>query len=330
MAMNLVSNVYNFSHHRSNVVTSNLLIHQHECYELYYMVSGNMHFIYDGTEYALSPHTLLLVVPGALHGIQVLTEETYDRYTFHFVPQAFPRERQAPLFRLLPNLKTVRNRTSPIPFFLEDCKSLSVQPVLDAILALPDQFSDPEAQRFLASSLLEGLLIRLYLSRAKNPSFQPPRPVKEDPPELAQILDYLRRHPSEHISLARLSERFFISRSQLNNLFQRYYHTSVMDYVSSQRLSYARKLLQSGIPAVEAASAIGYADYSTFYRAYSRYFGHAPAQDKGSPGEGTATPGWSAVIPFADPEESMRTLSHLDKAEFPDISFENNAYDPLE
>lgn len=330
VAMSLVSNVCNFSHHRSNVPTSNLLIHQHDCYELYYMVSGDMHFIYDGTEYALAPHTMILVVPGALHGIQVLSEETYERYTFHFVPQIFPRERQDFMLRLLPNLNTVRSRTSPIPFFLEHCEKLPVLSVLQTILALPDRHSDPAVQRFFSSSLLESLLIQLYLAEAKKPSFQPPRPTAEDPPELAQILDYLRRHPNERITLARLSERFFISRSQLNNLFQRYYHTSVMDYVASQRLSYGRKLLQSGIPAAEAASYIGYGDYSTFYRAYQRHFGHPPAEDKGNPNEGSHTSGWASSILFADPEEPMKASGISDQAEFPDISFENNAYDPLE
>ena len=143
VAMSLVSNVCNFSHHRSNVATSNLLIHQHDAYELYYMVSGNMHFIYDGTEYALAPHTMILVVPGALHGIQILSEETYERYTFHFVPQIFPRERQDFMLRLLPNLNTVRSRTSPIPFFLEHCEKLPILSVLETILALPDRHSDP-------------------------------------------------------------------------------------------------------------------------------------------------------------------------------------------
>ena len=330
MPMGLVSNVYNFSRHRSNVKTANLLIHQHDCFELYYMVSGNMHFIYDGTEYALSPHTMILIAPGALHGIQILSEETYDRYTFHFVPQLFPRERQSMLLRLLPTLKTVRSRSSPIPFFLEHCEHTAIQPALDSILNLPNQQSDPDTQRFFASSILEGLLVNLYLRQAARPSFPPPRLAVEDPPELAPVLDYLRRHPEERLTLSHLSERFFVSRSQLNNLFQRYYHTSVMDYIASQRLSYARKLLQSGMPATEVAVTIGYADYSTFYRAYHHHFGHPPTQDKRSPGDSGMGSGWAQVIPFADSEDSVRAEIVSEKAEFPDISFEDNAYDPLE
>ena len=87
MPGNLVSDHCNFSYHRSNAATSAFLIHQHDCYELYYYISGDLRFLYDGTEYAPAPHTMFLVVPGVLHGIHVLSDTTYERYTFHFTPR---------------------------------------------------------------------------------------------------------------------------------------------------------------------------------------------------------------------------------------------------
>ena len=319
----LKSSCYNFSYHRSNATTPDFLIHQHDCYELYYYVSGDMRFLYDGTEYALSPHTLILVVPGALHGIRVFSEQVYERYTFHFTSGIFSREREGLLLRLLPTLESVRKRNSYIPFFLEGCDRYPIRKKLDTILSLPDLDSGPENEHILASSLMEALLIHLYLIHAKDASLASPRPAEKDPPELAEIMDYLRRHPSERITLDRLSRRFYISRSQLNNLFQRHYHTGVMGYITLQRLSYAQKLLRSGIPAAEAAAAIGYSDYSTFYRAYLRHMGHSPADDKGN-----ADIEWNGS-PFG-PEFAMEAYGSRSTDKFPDISFENNAYDPLE
>ena len=112
MPGSLVSDHCNFSYHRSNAATSAFLIHQHDCYELYYYISGDLRFLYDGTEYAPAPHTMFLVVPGVLHGIHVLSDTTYERYTFHFTPRFFARERQDLLHRLLPNLESVRKRAS--------------------------------------------------------------------------------------------------------------------------------------------------------------------------------------------------------------------------
>ena len=84
--------------------------------------------------------------------------------------------------------------------------------------------------------------------------------------------------------------------------------------------------------AADVALTIGYTDYSTFYRAYSKHMGHPPNQDK-SGGSGDIHSDeveWSAVIPFRDPVEAMRTERALQQKTLPDIGFENNAYDPLD
>ena len=84
--------------------------------------------------------------------------------------------------------------------------------------------------------------------------------------------------------------------------------------------------------AADVALTIGYTDYSTFYRAYSKHMGHPPNQDKsGSSGDMHSDDvEWSAVIPFRDPVEAMRTERALQQKTLPDIGFENNAYDPLD
>ena len=180
--------------------------------------------------------------------------------------------------------------------------------------------------------LFQALIVRLYLACAGS-SIQMPALAEDDPPELASVLDYLRRHPSDRITLETLSERFFISRSHLNNLFRKYFHTSVMTYVTGQRLSYAQKLLLSGMSAAEAASAVGYTDYSTFYRSYSKHFGHPPGADKAATEDARDTQMLNLMgrIGFVDPITAMQAQSPLEQpADFPDIGFANNEYAPLE
>lgn len=329
MENRILSEVYNFAHLQSEVATPGFLIHSHDCYELYYFVRGNMQYLYDGTEYTLEPDTMLFISPGVIHGIRVLSDAPYDRYTFHFVPAFFAKERRNAITELLPTITTVRNRTSPFPFYIEHAARFHVQERLDEILSLSRK--SKETQMFLTPILMESLIVSLYLSSSGGiPSM--PHFAKPVPHELAEILDYIRRHPSDRITVEKLSSRFFISRTHLNNLFRRHFQTSVMDYVTGQRLSYAQKLLISGMPAAEVASTIGYSDYSTFYRAYSKHMGHPPNQDKGTEsteGEGKELD-WSTVIPFEDPTEAMHAERALRQTILPDIGFENNVYDPLD
>ncbi len=326
LPLQIVSNTCNFSHHQSRAATSNFLIHTHKCYELYYFVSGNLVFLYDGTEYTLSPHTLLLIAPSVLHGIHVQSELPYERYTFHFVPAFFAKERQEKIVSILPSLESVRSGTATLPFMFENADRLHIQSDLDDILALSGR--DEASQHFLCPVLLESLLIRLYIA-VSDASRPLPSFPQHDPPGLGGVLDYIRRHPSDKITLDSLSEQFFLSRSQLNNLFRKYFHTSVMNYVTTQRLSYAQKLLISGMSASEVALTVGYTDYSTFYRSYTKHIGHPPVTDKGT-GPREHDVGWTSEISFADRFASFPASDTLSATELPDISFSNNAYDPLE
>ena len=329
MEYQIISDYYNFARHTSEVVTDKYLIHNHDCYELYYIVRGDMTYLYDGNEYPLSPHTLLLIPPGVIHGIQIHSKAPYERYTFHFVPSFFAKERQTAILQLLPTMETARSRTSPIPFFIEHADRFHVQERLEEILSL--SLKSKETEHFLAPILMESLLVSLYLSGSEGmqsiPNFNQPVPK-----ELAEILDYLRRHPSDKITLEKLSSRFYISRSQLNNLFRKYFDTSVMDYVTGQRLSYAQQLLYNGMPAASVAATIGYTDYSTFYRAYTKHIGHPPTRDKGPRGnaEDEGIQGFLNGVPFNDPTEAMRSERVLRQTKLPDIGFDNHAYDPLD
>ena len=329
MPQSLELETCNFSHHLSHTATSGYLIHSHDCYELYYIVEGDLCFLYDGAEYTLKPHTLILIASRVLHGIHVRSGAPYDRYTFHFVPAFFPRETQRNMVNMLPSLQTLRSGTSPFPFLIEHADRYGVVPALDEILALSER--DRASQLFFAPILLQSLLMRIYL-QSTSASVRLPTLSAEDPPELAPVLDYIRRHPGNRITLDDLSERFYVSRSQLNKLFRKHYDMSVMSYVSGQKLSYAQKLLLSGISAAEAASVTGYADYSTFYRAYTKQFGHPPNEDRAAilPETAQALTGVPDFGPSSLPVETLNALNIPAEPVFPDISFENNAYEPLD
>ena len=257
MPQSLVLDTCNFSRHQSHTPTPGFLIHAHDCYELYYIVEGDLCFLYDGAEHILKPHTLILVASRVHHGIHVLSDALYDRYTFHFVPAFFPRETRRNMVNMLPSLQTTRSGTSPFPLLIERADQYGIFPALDEILALSER--DRASQQFFAPILFQSLLMWLYL-QSTGFSVQLPSLSPEDPPELAPVLEYIRRHPGSRITLDDLSERFYVSRTQLNRQFRKHFDMSVIGYVSDQKLSYARKLLLSGISAAEAASVTGYAD----------------------------------------------------------------------
>ncbi len=71
-----------------------------------------------------------------------------------------------------------------------------------------------------------------------------------------------------------------ISTSQFNRVFRQATGAAPWDYITKKRLTVAKELLKNGISAQEAAESCGFKDYSVFYRAYNRYFGHPPKHSR--------------------------------------------------
>ena len=139
---------------------------------------------------------------------------------------------------------------------------------------------DPVALQFAAAGYHTAVLDYAICEQAKN--YLPLRQQSYAMPrgQNNHILYYLDEHFTQPISLDMLAERFFVSKSHLNQMFRKMTGTTVMDYVTHKRVNYVQQLLSGGISAAQAAQAAGFGDYTSFYRAYTKIFGHSPSADK--------------------------------------------------
>ena len=54
---------------------------------------------------------------------------------------------------------------------------------------------------------------------------------------------------------------------------------SVKQYIINKKLAYAASLMRDGVNATDAAAAVGYDNYSNFYKMYKNVFGTSPRDD---------------------------------------------------
>ena len=59
-------------------------------------------------------------------------------------------------------------------------------------------------------------------------------------------------------------------------------HVPLMQYIRSKKIHASLALISHGMKPQEAASAMGFADYSTFYRCYLKIIGKRPSEIKRS------------------------------------------------
>lgn len=239
-------------------------IHAHEMPEVYCFLSGKGRYLVEGSQYTLSPGDILLMRPAETHKLLIEPDRPYRRIAVHFSPQyldAIDPERR--LLRPLYARALGQHNHYPAARFPH----------------LSDTFSDfspkPGLERFDILSRLLRLLTELA---AVYPQISgEPQPLGGYPSEL---VTYVNEHLFDELSLSTLARRFAHSVSQVSRSFREATGTSLWEYVQMKRLLSARAMLQRGEPAQKSAEACGFSDYSAFYRAYKKRFGHAPGADR--------------------------------------------------
>lgn len=258
-------------HTKSRETSGGFGIHCHIFYELYYYISGDVQYLVEGKGYALTPHSILLMAPGVLHGVRVEDSAPYERYACHFMPEILPEAVQAPLLEAFHRQE----------IFYAGIKENHIDWFLDAVLECR------EVEEPLHRAVLEARMVSMLTELRKTASCTAQRrePVPGGRYNMQEVLTYINANLTTDISLANLSDRFYISPNHLNRLFRGATGTTVMDYIHHKRIHLARQLMARGQSATEAALHAGFQDYSTFYRIHKKLAGHSPSGKSFSGGE---------------------------------------------
>lgn len=99
----------------------------------------------------------------------------------------------------------------------------------------------------------------------------------------AKIAEFISESINENIflTLDDIAKTFFVSKFYICRVFKSYSGTSIHAYINKKRMMLAKQYIDSGMSAKEASDAVGYKDYSAFYRAFVKATGKSPKSGKG-------------------------------------------------
>lgn len=244
------------------------ILHIHDQYEIYCFLAGDAEYLVEGNVYPLKPGCILIMRPSEVHKVRIISQKPYERYVIQFADSslnAVDPERYL-LKAFLDRPLGQKNR-----YFSVDFDQMRPKELLDA-MCVP--VADEKERRLKVLSYLYSLLEQLHTAfLQKDDSFSIQRTSAE------KLVSYINEHLSDDLSLHLLSERFFLSASQINRLFKQATGSSVGEYILVKRLMNARSSLRSGQSASEACQKSGFKDYSAFYRSYCKRFGVSPRED---------------------------------------------------
>ncbi len=91
------------------------------------------------------------------------------------------------------------------------------------------------------------------------------------------IYKYINKNFTEINSIDDICEEIHVTKYYISHVFKKYIGTPPMQYVTSKKIDYAKKLLQeTDLSATEIGEKCGYVDHAMFFKAFKRVAGTTP------------------------------------------------------
>ncbi len=252
---------------------SGVPVHQHDFYEIYFFISGNVEYSVEGKIYEMKKGDILLINPLELHQPRITPDQgDYERIVL-WINKEF-------LFSLSSNdssLSRCFDNTNPGHTNLLRL-SYSAQEQLGIMLneLIKEEGNDSYAKDLACKAILLRILVELNrLSVSYGEKHESENTLS---PFILSVLDYINQHYCEKLSLSSIANEFFVSKYYLSHTFNSVVGTSVHRYIILKRLIHAKQMLASGIKPTTVAANCGFNDYAGFYRAFTGEYGITPAE----------------------------------------------------
>lgn len=231
--------------------------HFHEYYVIGFMENGERVLSCKNQEYTATKGDVLLFNPGDSHACVQSDSGTLDYRGFNITRDVFL------------NLAEEITGKRELPGFsrnviADEEVTCCLRPLHELVMNGSREFEKEE-------TLL--LLISLLIQKFGQP-FE--RCIPECRDEIEQACQIMERHYAQRISLDQMCRCVGLSKSTLLRAFALSKGVTPYSYLENIRISKAKKLLEQGVPPVEAALRTGFSDQSHFTNYFNRFIGLTP------------------------------------------------------
>lgn len=248
----------------------NIDTHVHNCYELYYYISGDLTYYIEGHAYNLKKNDLIVTNMRELHRIIFNSTNEYERKFIQFNAQYI-----APYQIANYDMLSFVNKRKLGYFNKIDAKDV-ISNNIDALWENIEKYSKsktPESCILMKACFIEMIvkINNVFLKKQNSISVYP-----EYDNKVSQILEYINNNFSKKITLNLLENKFHFNKYYLCHLFKINTGFTVNEYVTYKRILKAQELLLSGETITYVANEVGFCDYATFYKAFKKIVGVSP------------------------------------------------------
>lgn len=244
-------------------------IHIHNCYEIYYSISGGKQFLIDNKFYDIKPGDLFVINQFESHYISQLDKIVHERIVISIHPE-FLKSCCTNNTNLDFCFSTRDNSFSHKISLNKDEQSRFIY-FINKILAADGFGADIiEHASFLElMTFLNKIYIRNHTNLIDNFSYKYNNQVDS-------IIEYINDNIMNEISIDDLANNFFLSNSYICRIFKATTGTTINKYITARRISIAKSLLSNGESVNVVCEKCGFNDYSNFLKTFKKAVGISP------------------------------------------------------
>ncbi len=246
-------------------------VHIHDCYEIYYSISGGKQFLIDNKTYKIEPGDLFFINQYESHHLSQIEQKEHERIVISIHPdflRSLSTEKTELDYCFLHREPGFSHRIS-----LDKNQQQRFMYYIHKITGLSG-YGEDILERLAFTELMVFFNKEFYASAQKEEAVNSFTCQYDQ--QVNDILEYINANINEPITIQLLAEQFFLSKSFICRIFKQSTGTTVNKYLTARRISIAKALLSEGSSVNEVYEQCGFQDYSTFLKSFAKSVGLSP------------------------------------------------------
>lgn len=267
--------------HNYNDKLPNMEFHLHNRYEIYYLLSGDVHYFVERKKYIIQKGDILVLNSKEIHKPTFVGATPYERITVHFNPQIarYFSTTDISLLSCFENRDNGKNNLIK----LDNSDNMVFHSLIEKLAILCQNNNGNPIEKLSILLQILTFLNESWKDRISDIKKQTQQPQALKAP-ISQVISYINNHLTEDLSLSTLEKQSFLNKNYLCKLFKDQMGSTIHNYILVRRISLAKQLLENGASVTEACSQSGFNDYANFIRLFKKITGNSPSKFKTNSG----------------------------------------------
>ncbi|HEX3021844.1 MAG TPA: AraC family transcriptional regulator [Lachnospiraceae bacterium] len=244
-------------------------MHIHDCYEIYYSISGGKQFLIDNKFYDICPGDLFIINQFESHYLAKIDQMVHERIVISIHPdfiKSLSTEKTD-----LSTCFTKRGENSCHRLSLTQEQQSRFLYYINKITTA-NSFGGDIIEK---TSFMELLVMLNSIYQEKMNAVESVSDYQYNQ-QVEQIIQYINQNICEPITIEFLAKHFYLSDSYICRIFKSATGTTINKYITARRISIAKSLLSTGVSVSEVYLQSGFNDYSNFLKSFTKAVGISP------------------------------------------------------